>query len=214
MEKDFWLKRWENGETGWHQTEVEPNLTQNFSDLKPTRVLVPLCGKSLDLTWLAAKGHEVVGVELSRLAVETFFKEHSVDFTVARVGAFEVFRGGKYTIFSGDLFELGAEELGTIGAVYDRAALIALPPELRARYAAHMLTLLSSSAARPGFRFLQIVLEREPHLEKGPPFGVSSTELKSLYGKRFAIEPVSRELVFTEEDSGAKVFECVYRLVS
>jgi thiopurine S-methyltransferase len=192
MDKSFWIKRWEQGETGWHQQEIEPALISNFSSLKPTRVLVPLCGKSLDLTWLIARGHEVIGVELSELACESFFQENNISHEVTRSGSFKIFRGPNITLFNGDFFELSPSEIGQIGAIYDRAALIALPPQLRPTYTNKICSIVESCARDP-FSFLQIVLVRIPKSDQGPPFSVSFEELQRLYGAQFKIELVNRE---------------------
>ena len=150
MKPEFWKDRWARGETGWHQDEVEPGLVAHLGGLAPTRVLVPLCGKSLDLAWLSSQGHEVIGIELSEIAVRAFFAEHALPVSESRRGAFTAFSSGTVTILLGDFFDLRPEDLGgTIGALYDRAALIALPAEMRARYA-RKITELVSCVARPG----------------------------------------------------------------
>ena len=210
MKPEFWKDRWARGETGWHQDEVEPGLVAHLGGLAPTRVLVPLCGKSLDLAWLSSQGHEVIGIELSEIAVRSFFAEHAMPVTESRRGAFTAFSSGTVTILLGDFFDLRPEDLGgTIGALYDRAALIALPEEMRARYA-RKITELVSVVARPGFVHLQLALERTPHDENGPPHSVREVEVRRLYSGSCDIEFLGRELV--GESNGVRVDECTYRL--
>lgn len=212
MDKNYWLGRWARGETGWHQAEVEPALVSGFSKLGPTRVLVPLCGKSLDLGWLASRGHEVVGVELSELSCQMFFEESGIAVEKRVLGPFTLFDGGAIRILNGDFFELRPEDLGRIGALYDRAALIALPPPLRSRYASKIAELVRS-CSRPGdFTMLQVVLERTPHDTAGPPFSVPASELRALYGADFEITPLSRETVAMPEQESGVTEECVYGL--
>src|SRR5690348_1553708 len=127
MENEFWLNRWKTDQIGWHQTDVEPQLTAHFSHLKPTHVFVPFCGKSLDLKWLASQGHQVVGVELSKKACLSFFVENNIAYQVISRDRFARYSGGGVTLLNGDFFDLHKEDLPAIGAVYDRAALIALP---------------------------------------------------------------------------------------
>ena len=207
---NYWNGRWERGETGWHQSQVEPNLVLHFGSLEPTRVFVPLCGKSLDLLWLARQVHEVVGVELSELPCRAFFEENQIPFTETRKGEFKVFRGGGITIYQGDFFALTPEHLGKLGAVYDRAALIALPPDVRTRYAAR-LTGLIRACALPGFQLLEIAIEGVP--PEGPPFPVTAKELERLYGREFEIECLSLEPVtLGGANAGMKADEAVYRL--
>jgi thiopurine S-methyltransferase len=193
MEPNFWLGRWQRGETGWHQDEVEPGLIAGFAGVSPTRVLVPLCGKSLDLAWLASQGHEVIGVELSPMACEAFFSENKIPFTKSGHGAFTRYQSERLTILNGNFFDLSANELGRIGAIYDRAALIALPLELREKYAAHLTQLVKTCGHAPDFHFLQIILQRTPQDEKGPPFSISPSELERLYSQSFELRHRSSE---------------------
>lgn len=215
MESNYWKGRWERGETGWHQSEIEPGLIAHFSDLKPTRVFVPLCGKSLDMTWLLTKGHEVIGVEFSSLACEAFLSENKIPFTKHSQNNFEVYRGDRITLYNGDFFKLDAKLLGTIGAIYDRAALIALPPEIRAQYTEHMIHLVKECASNP-LHFIQIVLERSPHDSNGPPFSVRPVDLDRYYSRDFTLKLLSREQVdlgTSASPSDSKTDECIYQLI-
>src|SRR3954471_24111721 len=85
----YWEGRWKEGTTGWHQDGPEPALERHFGDLKKTRVLVPLCGKSHDLAWLASRDNDVVGVEFHQPAVEEFFKEQGLQFEKLPHGPFQ-----------------------------------------------------------------------------------------------------------------------------
>lgn len=209
---DFWNDRWQRGDTRWHQSEPEPALARAFAGVTPRRVLVPLCGKSLDLKWLLAQGHEVIGIELSELAVRSFFTENAIPFEEGRSGPFRTFRGGRIQILNGNFFDLDPthppEGLAPIDAVYDRAALVALPRETRRQYCARMVQLLRATAKPDGFKFLEVVIERETGDESGPPFSVPESEINALYGSQFEILPVSRESVAPER-SGIMT-ECVY----
>lgn len=214
IDKAYWLGRWDRNETGWHQAEVEPNLINEFGELKATRVLVPLCGKSLDLIWLLSKGHEVIGVEMSPLACRAFFSENAIPFEKSVEDKFDVYRGKRITIYNGDVFDLTSRTLGPIGAIYDRAALIAMPEETRIKYVSHMIQLLRACAKKGDFDFLQIVLERVPSTLSGPPFSVSLSEMKKLYGDVCKAELVSRERLEegVNNDHESIIFESVYRL--
>jgi thiopurine S-methyltransferase len=211
MEKNYWLGRWERSETGFHQKEIEPALIKGFSQVQPTRVLVPLCGKSLDLKWLKAQGHEVIGVELSTLACKEFFSENQIQFQQTTEGLFEVFRSEGITLYCGDFFSFEKDQLGEIGALYDRAALIALPPDMRSQYAAHIIKLVNCCAKKEGFYFLQIALEIVPTPLTGPPFSVSAQEIENLYSKDFKICQLGREVVDEPNDTTAKI-ESIYVL--
>jgi len=152
-------------------------------DLPPgCRVFVPLCGKSRDMIWLAAQGHRVLGVELSPIAVRDFFAEHALSAVRERVGDFERWSAGEIVLLCGDFFHLTADQLSGIGAIYDRAALIALPPEMRVRYASHLQRLL------PALPTLLVTMEYPQAEMAGPPFSVEEAEVRSLFGARHEIE--------------------------
>jgi thiopurine S-methyltransferase len=198
MTPDFWHGRWQRGEIGWHADAINRHLAQYWPKLavRPgARVLVPLCGKSLDMLWLAARGHRVTGVELSRVAAEQFFREndlgaHCVDLSPRPFSSCAV---DEVELLCGDFFDLSPELLlegdaGPLDAVYDRAALIALPPSMRPGYAAH-LTRLLRTAGRPGMstESLLISLEYDQGQMSGPPFAVSDEEIHALFEADFSI---------------------------
>ncbi|UTW08337.1 thiopurine S-methyltransferase [Pseudomonas benzenivorans] len=178
MHEEFWQARWAQGQIGFHQVEVNPCLLRCWPGLASpngAQVLVPLCGKSLDLVWLAGQGHRVLGVELARKAVEDFFIEQRLQPQVSRQGDFEVYRAGDIELWCGDFFALTAEHLVGCTALYDRAALIALPAEMRVRYAAHLSAILA-----PGTRGLLVTLDYAQAQMDGPPFAVSDAEVRGL----------------------------------
>jgi thiopurine S-methyltransferase len=216
MEKSYWHGRWERHETGWHQSEVEPGLIAYFSGMSPTRIFVPLCGKSMDLAWLASQGHEVVGVELSSVACQLFFEESKIPYQKSQDTKFTLYQSTdpthKVTLLNGDFFDLQDFDLTQIGAVYDRAALIALPLQMRVAYASSLCQLIRKYADPHSFVFLQIVLDRTPPDLNGPPFSISDSELKSLYGKDFEITLLSRETVDMGDSNLNQTEECVYQM--
>lgn len=191
METEYWTGRWERGETGWHKAEVNPYLVRHWASAgvpAGARVLVPLCGKSLDLGWLATQGHPVLGVELSPRAVAAFFAEAGLagEAVTRRAGAFEITGARGIEIACGDIFALGtlaaSGDLAEVAGLYDRAALIALPPALRLRYAETLGRHLG-----PSVRGLTITLEYDQALRAGPPFSVTPDEVRVLFGRRFDV---------------------------
>jgi thiopurine S-methyltransferase len=190
MDPDFWLARWREGRTAFH--ESAPNtLLAKYADrlgAPPKRVFVPLCGKSLDLAHLASLGHEVVGVEVSPIAADAFFENLTP--TRAQVGPFEAVTAGSVTILVGDAFALTRELLGPVDAVYDRAALVALPPELQEKYADLVLSLLS-----PGAPILLITFDYDTSKMQGPPFSVNSERVEQLFGGRCLLERFEQRAV-------------------
>lgn len=182
MEPDFWHQRWQENKIGFHQDEVNPYLRQFWPDLglsAPARILVPLCGKSLDLIWLMQQGYAVEGVELSELAVRAFFEEQGIEAQQSQQGEFQVWQSEGLRLWCGDFFKLTPAQLGPIDAVYDRAALVALPADMRQRYVQHMQTLVGEVP------HLLITLEYPQAQMDGPPFSVEQMEVEALFGERY-----------------------------
>ncbi|MHC5129396.1 thiopurine S-methyltransferase [Pseudomonas inefficax] len=176
MEPAFWQQRWADNQIGFHQAQVNPYLQKYWPTLglvPGSRVLVPLCGKSLDLAWLAGQGHRVLGVELSRRAVEAFFREHGLQAEVGQRGAFEVWRSGDVELWCGDIFALQAEDIGDCAGLYDRAAVIALPSQMRGAYMQLLSGLLPTSC-----QGVVVTLDYDQALLGGPPFSVADQELR------------------------------------
>lgn len=186
MRPDFWHERWHNKQIGFHQSEINLHLQEFWPALNSAdggRVFVPLCGKSRDMLWLRAQGKEVVGIELNPLAVQAFFEENGLPVKRSSTDRFSVFESDGIRIYCGDFFDLAPDDLAGVTAVYDRASLIALPPEMRRAYVDHMHGLLS-----PGARTLLIAFEYPQHEMAGPPFSVQEEEVRGLYGGHCAIE--------------------------
>ncbi len=180
MKKEFWLERWERAEIGFHQDAVNPYLLQYWPELQAAQgseVFVPLCGKSLDMLWLRQQGHAVLGVELSPIAVRDFFAENGLALTHARAGQFDRCEAEGIRILCGDFFELSKQDMTQVSAVYDRASLVALPPQMRERYARHLAEILPS-----GTQVLLVTFDYPQAEMQGPPFAVSAAEVHSLYG--------------------------------
>lgn len=174
---EFWHNKWAANQIGFHLEDVNPLLIQFWSETAPKRddkVLVPLCGKSEDLIWLANQHDSVQGVELSQIAVRSFFAEHFYTPTVTRLNAqHELYQFDELAIFSGDFFTAPVE---SVDLVYDRAALVALPEEMRADYAQRLLQLL-----KPGGRILLVSMDYVQTELPGPPFSVPEAEIRILF---------------------------------
>lgn len=191
MDNEFWLNRWATNNIGFDQARHNQLLEKYFGQLNlalNSRVLVPLCGKSIDMLWLAKQGYEVVGVELSGIACEAFFKQYDIPVTIRKTDSYTVFQSEKITIFAGDFFQLSSVLFGKIDAVYDRAALIALPSSLRQRYVKHLVQLLKPKT--PGFLITILYNQDEAF---GPPFSVNADEVAALYGNEFDIRPLNEK---------------------
>lgn len=214
-----WLRMWRNDQTDFHQRMVNPLLVRFWGSLGlkvPSRIFVPLCGKSLDLIWLEEQGHEVVGVELSPLAVKAFFDEHKLTPCVNRRKNFTEWERGRLKILCGDFFGLNSADLGRIDVVYDRAALTALPEQVRKRYVAHMRQIVPMSCTI-------FLLTIEDICCVNGVFQPSATyeeideEIQALYGSYFSIKIAHSEAAcesgkFSQDDPDITVMNKVYRL--
>ncbi|MFC1695017.1 thiopurine S-methyltransferase [Pseudomonadota bacterium] len=191
MKADFWHERWEKGEIGFHQGDFNRHM-QDFVGrlgIQPgAHVLVPLCGKSLDMLWLAKQGYRVTGIELSQLAAEDFFVENGLEYAVDEQPGVMIYRGDQIEILCMDFFAVERSALSRIEAIYDRASLIALPPDMRPAYSAHLTHLADS-----GVRSLLVTLEYPQDQMRGPPFSVEPAEVKALFEANWQIEQLHSE---------------------
>lgn len=200
MDPEFWHERWRTRQVGFHQSAPHPFLERWWPSLEVepgARVYVPLCGKSLDMVWLAVRGHRVVGSELSALAIEEFFGErHGAEAasrpaadepTVEVRGPFQVHRRRPYELWQGDALQLTPALLGPVQAAYDRAALVALPPAMRVAYVQNFAALMPG-----GSRTLLIAFEYAQHVKAGPPFSVEPDEVRQLYSSTFRVDELER----------------------
>ena len=197
MDPDFWNQRWQEGQIGFHQDAPTPLLLRHWPSLDllvGSRVFVPLAGKSRDMAWLAAQGHRVLGVELSALAVEAFFTEHRLQPQRhdSRYGTH--YTAGGVELICGDAFALDESALADCSAVFDRAALIALPPELRQRYVGELYAKLPN-----GCRGLLITLEYPQQQKAGPPFAVEEAEVHALYDRDWTLSVLERSDILASQ---------------
>ena len=201
MEKEFWLERWSQGETAFHQKHVNPYLGYYYGELGPPpekraayRVFVPLCGKSRDLYWLQQSGYDVIGVEVSEVAVKQFFAEQQLAYSEHRRKHDVIYRAERLEILRTDFFKLQADDIGDITDVFDRASLIAYPEEMRRDYVNKITGL-----QKPGTRTLLISLTYPENEMNGPPFSVNDDEVIRLYSDNFRIDKLAAKNIIEDE---------------
>lgn len=200
MHHEFWHQKWSKGEIGFHLPEANPLLVKYFSALNlqaGARVFLPLCGKSLDIAWLLAVGYHVVGAELSELAIRDLFASLHLTPAIHELGEVRHYSAANIDIFVGDIFQLTPAMLRHVDAVYDRAALVALPDEMRLRYSEHLMA-LSCSAPQ-----LLICYQYDQSLVAGPPFSISALALAQYYQASYALH-----LLATVEVEGGMKGRC------
>jgi thiopurine S-methyltransferase len=188
MDAGFWHQRWEQNEIAFHESKANSLLVKHFNGLslaKGRRIFVPLCGKTLDISWLLSHGYRVAGAELSQIAIEQLLMELGVQPEISTVGEVEQWSAQNLDIFVGDIFALSRKILGPVDGIYDRAALVAFPEEMRKRYTAH-LTGMTGKAPQ-----LLICYDYDQSLMEGPPFSVSDDEIKRHYAVHYDVTLIS-----------------------
>jgi len=224
MDIDFWLERWNNNQTGFHQQQVNPYLSYFYGAKGPAveqreklKVFVPLSGKSKDMLWLSQNGYKVFAVECSDRAVKDFFEENALNYKHAEKDQHALYQSSDLPsiieIYQGDFFELQPDVLDDVSDIFDRASLVALPVEMRQQYAKKMAEL-----QKPGVRTLLVTLTFDPEEMNGPPFSVTEEEVNDLYSENFSVQKLLVKNVI-EEETGLKnrgltaLHETVYKLV-
>ena len=203
MEAEYWLKRWREGRTGWHRSEVMPLLVQHWSALnvpRGSRVLVPLCGKSLDMLWLVQQGMRVLGVDVSPVAIESFLAENQLHARTrgeADGTHYEITNAsGEIEIINGDAFALDPDEVAQCNVFYDRAALIAMPAPMRRRLVDELYVQLPAGSAG-----LLITLAYPGNEMQGPPFSVDDAEVHDLFDKRWQVDRLEYRDILASQPS-------------
>lgn len=186
MDNTYWLNKWKKSDTKFDQDVPNQYLVRYLENLNlpsGSRIFVPLCGKSIDMFWLLHQGFKVVGIELSPIACEGFFKQYGLAYKQTKINKLVKYEGEKIILYAGDYFALNKDELGTINAIYDRASLIALPEQLRGPYVELLFKLIE-----PNTQILLLAISYDQNEMQGPPFSVNEAEVKKLFNKHACIE--------------------------
>lgn len=215
VDNQHWLDRWKENRIGFHEPTVNQHLQQYFPQFglpAGASVFLPLCGKAFDIAWIAAQGYEVIGIELSRLAIEAFFEENQLEYERFDSDRFAVYKSANISLLQGDFFDLSNHDLDACSLVYDRAALIAMDQQLRPRYCDHMLSIIPALS-----NMLLITLEYDQAEMQGPPFAVLKEEVYRNYSEDFSINLLGSNDIIDERprwrDAGLGALgESVFRL--
>jgi len=191
MDPKFWHERWKKNEIGFHEDMPNAFLQKYFKSIVEGSgtVFVPLCGKTKDIGWLLSQGYQVVGVELSEIAVEQLFDNLNIKVEVSDLGSIKSYRSNHLTVYTGNIFDLNAEMLGPVDCVYDRAALVAMPEDTRRAYTEHLV------AITHGANQFVVCFEYDQNQMKGPPFSINPELLSVYYSKEFEIDLLERSKV-------------------
>lgn len=209
MDAEFWHEKWKNSELGFHQAQVHELLAQHwpqFNLAKGSRVFVPLCGKTNDIGWFLAQGYRVAGIELSQLAVEALFELLELEYTINELDDLLHFQAENIDIYVGNIFCLTSSVLGDVDAIYDRAALVALPSLMRSTYAEHLVALSQNAP-----QFL-ICFDYDQSQLSGPPFSTPEHEIQSHYASAYQLNLIDKVEVEGGLKSSCKADEVVWFL--
>ncbi|XP_061681047.1 probable thiopurine S-methyltransferase isoform X2 [Syngnathoides biaculeatus] len=199
VELKEWEQRWDENRIGFHKPQVHQMLESKIDNVlagrKAVRFFFPLCGKAVDMKWLADMGHSVVGVEISEKAIQQFFEENNLTYIEEHVPALpgaKIFKNSEKNIslFNCDLYSLSSSIVGQFGAIWDRGSLVAINPRDREKYASLIISLMANDC-----RYLVSTLMYNPEHYKGPPFVVPGEQVSSLFGKRCNVAQLLSENV-------------------
>jgi len=188
MDFGFWLNRWESNQIGFHEPEANRALVEHLGELRlaeGARIFVPLCGKTLDIAWLRSRGFRVAGAELIEMAVEQLFEEMGETPVISRNGSVSSYSVPGVDVLAGNIFDVSGKTLGPVDAVYDRAALVALPAELRPKYAGHLIEITRGAPQ------LLVTYDYDQSLMEGPPFSIGDEEVLRHYGDAYDVSRIS-----------------------
>lgn len=197
---DTWQERWSEGRTGWHLQDLNfalENYTSKLLTKPDCRILVPLCGKSVDVEWLYREGHTVVGIEGVEQAIVEFFSEHSLSYSTEQLTWAKVFKteDDRLKMYCCDIFKMNMEHLGKFDAIWDRGSLVAIYEEDRERYAKVIKALLA-----PDFHYMISAVQYTPHEGfSGPPRNIPTALVEKLFGDVCELEVLQEKTTPKEE---------------
>lgn len=193
MDHNFWHRRWQKNEIGFHEAHANDLLVSHLDKLNlssNSRIFLPLCGKTLDIDWLLAQGYQVIGIELNLSAVNQLFERLQVTPERAVINQYICcYQTENLMIFQGDILKLSRSDLGHVDALYDRAALVALPEDMRTKYTQHLVNICPKTSQ------LLVVFEYDQNQMAGPPFSVSAADIHHMYQHQYTITHCQKRIV-------------------
>lgn len=206
MQAEFWENCWKNDNIGFHEHEPNPIFVRNLSRLKlklGDRVLIPLCGKTLDISWLLSQGYKVAGIELSEIAIQQLFDEMGLQPEITVLENIKRYRAENVDILVGDFFDVTQEAIGHIDAIFDRGSLVALPEDMRSQYAKHLQGITDNVPQ------LLVCFEYDQALMEGPPFSITPEELNRYYESNYNLQLIESSDTSSRLGVG---FQCVEKV--
>ncbi len=209
MKAEFWHQKWQTGQIGFHESTPNKLLTDHFQNLKlneNSSIFVPLCGKTNDIAWLLNQGYQVVGAELSKIAIDELFDNLKLQPNITQIGNLLHYQSNNLEVYVGNIFDIPKNALTSIDAIYDRAALVALPESIRKQYSQHLMLLC------PTAKHLLIVFTYDQSQMQGPPFSIPESEILSLYQSNYQITMLHQQMLTTGRLAEIKAVESIWLL--
>jgi thiopurine S-methyltransferase len=190
----YWLDRWDcNDIDGFCQESPNESLVKHFSKFKlnaNSTCMIPMCGNSIDIMFFVANKVNVVGIELSEKAAILFFKSHQLQYSVIQGDKYKCYQGDNVSIYVADVFDLPSliKDMPLFDIWYDRGAYIALPDNLRYKYAKMMVEVCSDN--------IQILLLAMTHDRETqtPPFSISQDEINANFMPHIKFKLIDSQL--------------------
>ena len=209
MDTAFWLSKWASNQIGFHEKQPHPLLIRYWERLLTgtrSTIFVPLCGKSNDLIWLKEQGHKIIGVEISEIAINDFFREQDLVPQITPDNSLTKYSSEPFVIYCGDYFNLSLHQVKGFTLVYDRASLIALSPNTRARYADKL-----SELSPPGTQQLLVTLDYNAEIINPPPYAITAQEVYNLYEPLWRVEKVGTQKTNVKDQPGVETAYIITR---
>ncbi|OCT58017.1 probable thiopurine S-methyltransferase [Xenopus laevis] len=203
LNENDWRDNWEKRKIGFHEKNIHVFLSEFVEDMVNKRaqihIFFPLCGKAVDMKWLADMGHSIVGVDVSEMGLKEFFEEQNIPYveeTLPEIPGAKVFKStsGNISLYCCNMFDLSSSIIGKFGGIWDRGAMVAINSWDRERYAKLILTLMENDC-----RYLLVTCVYDPKLHPGPPFYISDTARESLLGQSCNVKFLKTIDSFTDE---------------
>ena len=160
--------------------EAHDFLTRHLTpdQLSGRNVVVPNCGRSVDMIYLAQHAARVTGTGCTPMQIEQFQEENCLymEFDGA------AWRFDSLSLSPVPLCNLPDAQLGTVDIVYDRSAMISTAPDMRGDYLSRIDRL-----TRPGGRIYLMTVEFSTQRSEGP-YSISAAEVETLFGDRYTVK--------------------------
>nr|CAB3267191.1 thiopurine S-methyltransferase-like [Phallusia mammillata] len=201
MELGYWSNRWKTGDVQFHKEDVHYDLIENENKLLPQQgsVFFPLCGKTVDMAYLASKGHTVVGLEFDEEPIKSFFSENKLKYNITEIEDYPFKKyqccnqGADITIYQGDINHATVNFLGKFDAIWDRGSFVAINTNDRTMYTNLILGIM-----KPNTQYYLLCVEFDSSVFGGPPHSTTQADVQKHFGKHCHVTPLKRSNIMSQ----------------